>query len=132
MRRPNLVEVERCRLLLLEPRLNPIDRPGMAVEANSHRQRDTKDARRRSSRGQEFFRCDLSTIRNEVEKLGLQSHWTMLAEATDYRETLAIEKKIAEDPLARERWMQRQLELDPTDGGRGEVIEIGAASDGDE
>lgn len=80
----------------------------------------------------EFFRCDLSTIRNEVEKLGLQSHWTMLAEATDYRETLAIEKKIAEDPLARERWMQRQLEFDPTDGGRGEVVEIGAASDGDE
>jgi hypothetical protein len=77
----------------------------------------------------EFFRCDLSTIRAEVEKLGLQTHWTMLAEAADYRETLAIEKKLADDPLARERWMQRQLELDPTDGGRGELIGVGAGSD---
>ena len=77
----------------------------------------------------EFFRCDLSTIRGEVEKLGLQSHWTMLAEATDYRETLAIEKKLAEDPLARERWMQRQLELDPTDGGRGELVGAGVGAD---
>jgi hypothetical protein len=65
----------------------------------------------------EFFRCDLSTIRGEVEKLGLEAHWTMAASAQDYRETLAIEKKIAEDPVARERWVQRQLELEPADGG---------------
>ena len=57
------------------------------------------------------------------------SNWTMLAEATDYRETLAIEKKLAEDPLARERWMQRQLELDPTDGGRGELVGAGVGAD---
>ena len=42
----------------------------------------------------------------------------------DYRETLAIEQKLAEDPLARERWMQRQLELDPTDGGREELLGV--------
>jgi hypothetical protein len=53
----------------------------------------------------------------------------MLAEATDYRETLATEKKLAEDPLARERWMQRQLELDPTDGGRGELVGAGVGAD---
>ncbi len=48
----------------------------------------------------EFFRCDLATIRKEVVELGLQAQWTMKAEARDYRETLAIEKKIASDPFA--------------------------------
>jgi hypothetical protein len=86
----------------------------------------------------EFFRCDLATIRDEVGKLGLESHWTMAAAAQDYRETLAIEKKIAEDPLAREKWVQRQLELDPTNGDEldenGELVGagIGAADDDDE
>lgn len=63
----------------------------------------------------EFFRCDLATIRKEVEELGLQAQWTMKAEARDYRETLAIEKKIASDPFAREQWLQRQLELELTE-----------------
>jgi hypothetical protein len=80
----------------------------------------------------EFFRCDLSTIRGEVEKLGLEAHWTMAATAQDYRETLAIERKIADDPLARERWVQRQLELDPTDGGEvgenGELVGAGVST----
>lgn len=62
----------------------------------------------------EFFRCALSTIRSEVEELGLQTQWTMRAEARDYRETLAIEAKIANDPLSREQWLQRQLELELT------------------
>lgn len=86
----------------------------------------------------EFFRCDLATIREEVEKLGLEAHWTMVANAQDYRETLAIEKKIAEDPLAREKWVQRQLELEPADGDafgeNGDLVGagVGAADQEDE
>lgn len=84
----------------------------------------------------EFFRCDLATIREEVGKLGLETHWTMAAAAQDYRETLAIEKKIAEDPLAREKWVQRQLELDPTDGDRidenGELVGAGVGASDEE
>lgn len=83
----------------------------------------------------EFFRCDLATIRDEVEKLGLEAHWTMTAAAQDYRETMAIEKKIAEDPLAREKWVQRQLELEPANGDEnGELVGagIGAAEDDEE
>jgi hypothetical protein len=60
----------------------------------------------------EFFRVDLETIRSEVESLGLESQWTMAAEATQYRESLAIERRIAEDPVAREQWLMRQLELE--------------------
>lgn len=60
----------------------------------------------------EFFRCDLTHIRAEVESLGLESTWTMAAEAQEYRETLAIEDRIAGDEKAREQWVNRQLQLE--------------------
>ena len=46
------------------------------------------------------------------EKFGLSPKWTMAAEAREYRETLAIEKAIAEDPKKREAWVSRQLRLE--------------------
>ncbi|RJP72732.1 MAG: DUF4041 domain-containing protein [Candidatus Abyssobacteria bacterium SURF_17] len=67
----------------------------------------------------EFFKVDLAHIREEVDKLGLSAKWTMTAEATDYRETLAIQKAINESPALREAWINRQLSLElaiPTEG----------------
>ena len=61
----------------------------------------------------EFFRLALSDIRREVETLGLQSHWTMAAEAREYRETLRIEAQLREDPSAQAEWIQHQMEIDP-------------------
>lgn len=63
----------------------------------------------------EFFRANLADIRSELERMGIDVKWTMVAEATEYRETLAIERRIAEDPKAREAWINRQLLLDPND-----------------
>ena len=63
----------------------------------------------------EFFRANLAEIRREIERLGIDAKWTMIAEAVEYRETLAIERAIETDPLARERWLNRQLTLDPID-----------------
>lgn len=63
----------------------------------------------------EFFRVSLSDIRSELEAIGVETKWTMVSEAADYRETLAIEKLISEDPATREAWESRQLKLDPTD-----------------
>ena len=60
----------------------------------------------------EFFRADLTTIRGEVETLGLAAQWTMAAEAQHYRETLAIERRIAEDPQALAAWESKQLVLE--------------------
>lgn len=60
----------------------------------------------------EFFRVDLAHIRDEIEALGLTAQWTMTAQAREYRETLAIEKTIQEDPARREAWIARQLALD--------------------
>lgn len=80
----------------------------------------------------EFFRCDLAVIRSEVETLGLTATWTMTAAAQDYRETLVIEKQIADDPLAKQRWIDRQYDLeDAEDDSAGELVGT-AAGDGGE
>lgn len=59
----------------------------------------------------EFFRLPLSDIRAELERNGLDVKWTITAEATEYNETLAIEKAIQDNPQAREDWLNHQLEL---------------------
>jgi len=60
----------------------------------------------------EFFRTDLKHIREEIEALNMSPAWTMTAEAREYRETLAIEKAIENDPAAREAWRSRELKLE--------------------
>ncbi|MCX6598848.1 MAG: DUF4041 domain-containing protein [Acidobacteria bacterium] len=63
----------------------------------------------------EFFRLDIKSIRHEVEQLGLETaKWTMTALAREYRETLAIEKTLEENPSLREAWANRQLNLEAT------------------
>jgi hypothetical protein len=54
-------------------------------------------------------------IRQEIEKLGLETKWTMAAQAAEYRQSLAIEKAIKENPAARKAWIERQLELEHLD-----------------
>lgn len=61
----------------------------------------------------EFFRVPLSVIREELDKLGIQTSWTMTAAATEYRESLAIDKAIQDDPASYQAWINRQLVLDP-------------------
>ena len=63
----------------------------------------------------EFFRMDLKTIREQLEKDGIQVNWTMTAAAMEFRETLAIEKAIQANPALKAQWVERQLELDPLD-----------------
>jgi hypothetical protein len=76
----------------------------------------------------EFFRVDVAHIREEVEKLGLTVHWTMLAEAREYRESRAVEKAVKENAIMREAWLRQQREFErPTE----EVLET-AEPDEDE
>jgi hypothetical protein len=60
----------------------------------------------------EFFRVDLQHIREELQKLGVTTKWTMTAEAAEYRQTHAIEKKIKDNPALREAWIKRQLQME--------------------
>ncbi len=52
----------------------------------------------------EFFRANLSDIRALVEKRGLEVKWTMVAEATEFHETQAIEERMKNDPDAQRQW----------------------------
>lgn len=74
----------------------------------------------------EFFRVDLKHIREEIEKVGLNVKWTMMAEAKEYRESLAIEKTIKETPTLREAWIKRQLSLEHVDNEAEEAVKLGS------
>jgi hypothetical protein len=63
----------------------------------------------------EFFRASIAEIRKELEDLGIETHWTMVAQAQEYRETIAIERTISSNESARQQWIDRQLTLDPVD-----------------
>lgn len=52
----------------------------------------------------EFFRVTISDIRALVENMGLKTTWTIDAAAAEYRETLAIEEAMKNDPDAKRRW----------------------------
>ncbi|WP_413052113.1 hypothetical protein [Pseudomonas bubulae] len=47
----------------------------------------------------EFFRLGISEIRAELKSLGVETLWTMAAEAYEYRETIRIEQQIQENPV---------------------------------
>ncbi len=85
----------------------------------------------KTNRRKEFFRVSLGEIREEIERLGVTTGvaWTMTADAKEYRETLAIEKGIKEDPAERDAWIKRQrrLELMGT-----EVSDTEGGGDGEE
>lgn len=54
----------------------------------------------------EFFRVSLTEIKEKTEAMGLDVSWTMLAAATEYHETLVIEKKLDGSLIERENWVK--------------------------
>ena len=63
----------------------------------------------------EFFRVDLSQIKSEIERLGIDTKWTLSAAARQYRESLAIEQALSNDTRYRAEWEKFQLENIPTE-----------------
>jgi hypothetical protein len=57
----------------------------------------------------EFFRVALQDIRQMVEGMGLQTQWTMTADAREYRETQAVERAMQSQSFEDGAWIQRQL-----------------------
>jgi len=85
------------------------DAPGLEKSLHRHflRQQVNKVNPRK-----EFFRLGLEDIRQELDALGVETHWTMTARAHDYRETLRIEKQISESPEVEREWKKYQLEIE--------------------
>jgi hypothetical protein len=61
----------------------------------------------------EFFRISLKEIKDEIEKLGIEVKWTMVSEAREYRESLAIEEAFRNHTLNEEEWAKRTIEHIP-------------------
>lgn len=74
-----------------------------ALETELHRALSLMQVNKVNPR-KEFFRVQLADIRALVEKSGLKTNWTMEAEAAEYRETLAIEEELQNDPEAKKKW----------------------------
>lgn len=58
----------------------------------------------------EFFKISLTKIKQEIENMNINVKWTMKAEARRYRESLVIEKAIANDQQKQLEWEKNQLE----------------------
>lgn len=61
----------------------------------------------------EFFRISLADLKQAVEERGGKATWTLAAEANQYRETLAIEKSLAEQNQEARAWIRSQLDVEP-------------------
>ncbi|WP_102980993.1 MULTISPECIES: DUF4041 domain-containing protein [Chryseobacterium] len=61
----------------------------------------------------EFFRLDLSDLKNHIETIGINCKWTLLAEAKQYRETLKLEEEMKTDKILEAEWEQYQKIADP-------------------
>ncbi len=85
-----------------------------ALESQLHKHFVLKQLNKVNHR-KEFFRVDLQHIREELQKLGVVTRWTMTAAAAEYRETQAIEKKIKENPALRDAWVKRQFQMELLD-----------------
>ncbi|TBU81020.1 DUF4041 domain-containing protein [Pseudomonas daroniae] len=85
------------------------DAPGLEKSLHRHflRQQVNKVNPRK-----EFFRSGLEAIRQELETLGVETHWTMTARAHEYRESLRIEQQILENPEVEREWTKHQLEVE--------------------
>lgn len=75
----------------------------------------------------EFFRVTAAALRTELEAIGVAAHFTLVAEAREFRETQAIERQISESEAARDAWLNRQFQLDPV-----RSADLLSADEGDE
>ena len=78
-----------------------------ALEAALHR-RFLQNQVNKVNRRKEFFRLKLQDIRSVVDELAPEVKWTMAAEARDYRDTLAMERHLQEDPEFRRQWTESE------------------------
>ncbi|MGJ4748865.1 GIY-YIG nuclease family protein, partial [Leptospira sp. SA-E8] len=61
----------------------------------------------------EFFRVGITEIKGVIESKGIEASWTVAAQAAEYRESLAIEKRLTENPELAQDWIRSQEESVP-------------------
>jgi hypothetical protein len=61
----------------------------------------------------EFFKVSILDIKKLIESMNITVKWTLSAEAKQYRESMAVEKRILNDKSQAAEWERQQLLLDP-------------------
>lgn len=80
-----------------------------ALETDLHRYFIDNQLNKVNSR-KEFFKVGIADIRNRVDELKLPAKWTMTATASEYRESLAIEKELQSNGVIKAEWEKSQLQ----------------------
>ncbi len=78
-----------------------------ALETELHRRFLERQVNKVNKR-KEFFRVSLTELKKAADELGIQSCWTLTAEAAQYRETLALEQAMRTDAKVRTMWLEEQ------------------------
>lgn len=60
----------------------------------------------------EFFRIPVAEVREALEKRGIEASWTLAAAAAEYRESLAIEARMASSATLEAEWIRKQAEYE--------------------
>ncbi len=85
---------------------------------------------RLKEQAREFFRVGLKELREVVDGLGIESTWTMESEASQYRETVALEASMRSNPEVRRKWLSDQatfsFDADDSEDAEQEFEEAGA------
>jgi hypothetical protein len=98
-----------------------------ALETELHR-RFLDRQMNKINRRKEFFRVGLKELRQVTEELKIEASWTLAAEASQYRETLALEQAMKTDVNLKKKWMEEQatLEFDDESLEEAELEEVEA------
>ncbi|WP_337174251.1 DUF4041 domain-containing protein [Paludisphaera sp.] len=99
-----------------------------ATEAALHR-RFVERQVNKVNRRKEFFRVSVRELKEAAEEMGLAGKWTIESAASEYRETVALERAMDSDADVRRTWLERQATLDFGAGAFDEDEEAEEAED---
>ncbi|MCY0978453.1 DUF4041 domain-containing protein [Chryseobacterium wangxinyae] len=83
-----------------------------ALERQLHR-KFLKNQLNKINPRKEFFKLELTDLKNHIERLGINCKWTLLAEAKQYRETLKLEEQMKTNRAIEADWERFQEVADP-------------------
>jgi Meiotically up-regulated gene 113/Domain of unknown function (DUF4041) len=87
-----------------------------ALETLLHRRFVERQVNKVNKR-KEFFKVSLAELREVIDELGIDCVWTMQCEASQYRETRALEEAMSSNAGLRKQWLEQQatFNFDETD-----------------
>ena len=81
----------------------------------------------------DFFRIPVAQVRETLEKRGIETSWTLAAAAAEYRESLAIEARMASSAALEAEWIDKQADYQlEEEAGTLDAVDTGKAYSGKE